>query len=263
LAQLLPVTREHKTPEMFLSMPHPCSYLPGRVATSLFVDPRAPLDSDMYASYMRLGFRRSGDLVYRPHCRDCHACIPVRVPVASFVPSRGQRRVLARNHDIKIVTRAPEYNVEHFALYLRYQRQRHPGGGMDDTDPQKYKSFVISRHVHTVFYEMRVASRLVGVAVVDHLPDGLSAVYTFFDPLEKRRGLGVFAVLWQIERARELNLPAVYLGYLIRECQKMAYKENYRPLEAYIDGRWRPLEPSGTDTPSSIPLVFQPNPRRR
>src|SRR6185436_6226309 len=110
------MTREHKKPEMFLSMPHPCSYLPGRVATSLFVDPRAPIDSATYSSYMRLGFRRSGDLVYRPHCRDCQACIPVRVPVNLFRPDRGQRRILGHNIDIKVTARAPGYDHEHFAL---------------------------------------------------------------------------------------------------------------------------------------------------
>lgn len=238
------MTREHKKPEMFLSMPHPCSYLPGRVATSLFVDPRAPIDSASYASYMRLGFRRSGDLVYRPHCRDCQACIPVRVPVAQFEADRTQRRILARNVDVRVTAHAPAYDPEHFALYLRYQKTRHAGGGMDDPDPQKYTNFLLSRHVHTVFYEMRLRARLLGVAVVDHLPDGLSAVYTFFDPAEKRRSLGTFAVLWQIERALQLGLSSVYLGYLIRECQKMSYKENYRPLEAYLDGRWRLLEPT-------------------
>jgi leucyl-tRNA---protein transferase len=247
------MTREHKQPEMFLSMPHPCSYLTGRVATSLFVDPRAPLDSATYASYMRLGFRRSGDLVYRPHCRDCQACIPVRVPISQFQPNRAQRRILKRNSDIKVVARAPAYDPEHFALYLRYQKHRHPGGGMDDPDPQKYTNFLLSRHVHTVFYEMRLRARLLGIAVVDHLPDGLSAVYTFFDPNENRRGLGTFAVLWQIERARQLKMAWVYLGYLIRECQKMAYKENFRPLEAYIDGRWSLLDPDPTPAHVSYP----------
>ncbi len=237
------MTREYKTPEMFLSMPHPCSYLPGRVATSLFVDPRAPIDGATYASYMRLGFRRSGDLVYRPHCRDCQACVPVRVPTATFQPSRSQRRILTRNRDLRVTAHAPAYDSEHFALYLRYQKSRHAGGGMDDPDPQKYTNFLLSRHVQTVFYEFKLRARLVGVAVVDHLPDGLSAVYTFFDPAEQRRSLGVFAVLWQIQRARELKLPWVYLGYLIRECAKMSYKENYRPLEAYLDGHWRPLDP--------------------
>jgi arginine-tRNA-protein transferase len=247
------MTREHKQPEMFLSMPHPCSYLTGRVATSLFVDPRAPLDSATYASYMRLGFRRSGDLVYRPHCRNCQACIPIRLPVAHFQPNRAQRRILKRNADVKIIARAPTFDPEHFALYLRYQKNRHAGGGMDDPDPQKYTNFLLSRHVHTVFYEMRHHARLLGIAVVDHLPDGLSAVYTFFDPTEDKRGLGTFAVLWQIERARQLKLAWVYLGYLIRECKKMAYKENFQPLEAYVDGRWQLLGPDPTPTVTSAP----------
>lgn len=235
------MTRQQKTPEMFLSMPHPCSYLPGRVATSLFVDPRARLDSERYAVFMRQGFRRSGDLVYRPHCRDCDACIPVRVPTARFAPDRGQRRIWRRNQDLTVRARAPVYDQEHFDLYLRYQAQRHPGGGMDDPDPQKYLNFLFSRQVDTVFYEMRLAERLLCVAVVDHLPEGLSAVYTFFDPEETARGLGVYAVLWQIAQAAKLKLPWLYLGYLIRECPKMSYKENYRPLEAYRNGSWVPL----------------------
>jgi arginine-tRNA-protein transferase len=167
----------------------------------------------------------------------------VRLPVAQFEASRAQRRILKRNSDIKVIARAPAYDPEHFALYLRYQKHRHPGGGMDDPDPQKYTNFLISRHVHTVFYELRLRHRLLGIAIVDHLPDGLSAVYTFFDPTEKRRGLGTFAVLWQIEKAKQLKLSWVYLGYLIRECQKMAYKENFQPLEAYLDGRWTALAP--------------------
>lgn len=237
------MTTQHKTPEVYLSMPHPCSYLPGRVATSMFIDPRYALDGRRYAGYMRLGFRRSGDLVYRPHCRDCSACIPVRVPVARFRPNRGQRRIWQRNRDLAVTARSPAFKQEHFELYLRYQRTRHPGGGMDDPDPQKYVNFLFSRQVQSVFYEMRLGERLVGVAVVDVLPDALSAMYTFYEPEEKHRALGVFAVLWELEEARQRGLAWVYLGYLIRECPKMSYKANYRPLEAYLDGRWVLLEP--------------------
>jgi arginine-tRNA-protein transferase len=226
---------------MFLSMPHPCSYLPGRLATSLFVDPRHPLDSHGYAAYMRVGFRRSGNLVYRPHCRECRACIPVRVPVARFRPNRGQRRIWERNRDVCLRPRPPAYDPEHFALYRRYQESRHPGGGMDDSDPQKYTNFLFSQQVDTVLYELRLREKLLGVAVADRLPDGLSAVYTFFDTDEKRRAPGVYALLWEIAHARELGLPWLYLGYLIRECPKMSYKANYRPLEAYLDGRWTTL----------------------
>ena len=242
------MTSSHKPPEIFLSMPHACSYLPGRTATSLFLDPRQPLDSRQYAGFMRLGFRRSGDLIYRPHCRECNACIPVRIPVNRFRPDRGQRRIWKRNQDLSVVAYSPAFQEEHFELYRRYQSSRHPGGGMDDPDPQKYLNFLGSRHIDTVFYEMRLGGKLLAVAVTDVLPDGLSAVYTFFDPDEKRRALGVHAVLWQIEQAREQQLSWLYLGYWIKECQKMAYKDHYRPLEVFSQGRWNHLDNPPTHT---------------
>lgn len=230
-----------RAPDIFLSMPHPCSYLPGRTATTLFIDPRYPLDRERYGAFTRLGFRRSGDLIYRPHCRDCTACVPVRIPVARFRPQRGQRRVWQRNRELRVVPVAGAFVQEHFDLYLRYQAQRHPGGGMDDPDPQKYANFLLGRQVDTLFYEMRLANRLLGVAVVDRLSDGLSAVYTFYDPDESTRGLGTFAVLWEVDHARRLGLPWVYLGYWIAESPKMAYKANFRPLEVYRNGRWMEL----------------------
>lgn len=236
------MTHQQKTPEIYLSMPHPCSYLPGRMASSLFIDPHYPLDSLGYAGFMQLGFRRSGDLIYRPHCHGCHACIPVRVPVNLFCPNRGQRRVWQRNRDITVVPKPPGFDEEHFQLYQRYQALRHPGGGMDDPDPQKYKHFLTSKHIDSMFCEFRREDQLLGVAVVDVLPDGLSAVYTFFDPGEKQRALGVYAALWEIEETKRRGLPWLYLGYLIQECPKMSYKANYRPLEAYRDGRWALLE---------------------
>jgi arginine-tRNA-protein transferase len=232
------MTTRHNPPEIFLSMPHPCSYLPGRTATSLFLDPRQSLNSQQYAGFMRLGFRRSGDLIYRPHCRECCACIPVRIPVDRFHPDRGQRRVWKRNQDLSMVSHPPIYNQEHFDLYQRYQAMRHPGGGMDDPDPQKYINFLGSRSIRTVFYEMRHLDKLLGVAVTDVLPDGLSAVYTFFEPAEKRRSLGSYAVLWQVELARQQRFPWLYLGYWIKDCQKMAYKGNFHPLEILQDGLW-------------------------
>ena len=236
------MTSHQKSPEIFLSMPHPCSYLPGRTATSLFLDPRQPLDSRQYAGFMRLGFRRSGDLIYRPHCRHCNACIPVRIPVERFNFDRGQRRLWKRNQDLAVIPCPPLYRQEHFDLYRRYQTARHPGGGMDDPDPRKYISFLGAQHIGTVFYEIRRQEKLLGVAVTDILPDGLSAVYTFFEPDEKRRSLGVYAVLWQVEQARERRLPWLYLGYWIKECQKMAYKANYRPLEVFLNGHWNQLD---------------------
>lgn len=232
------MTSQQRHPDIFLSMPHPCSYLPGKTATTLFIDPRYPLDTEKYSRFTQLGFRRSGDLIYRPHCRDCNACVPVRIPVRRFVPSRSQRRTWQRNADVRVAAHAPAFNPRHFDLYLRYQSLRHPGGGMDDNDPQKYVNFLVSRQVRTTFYEMSAAGRLLGVAVVDHLHDGLSAVYTFFEPDEHARSLGTYAILWQVEQARAAGLPWVYLGYWIAESRKMSYKSKFRPLELYRHGQW-------------------------
>ncbi len=232
------MSRQQKTPEIFVSMPHPCSYLPGRIATTLFVDPREPLDAEKFAHFMRIGFRRSGDLVYRPHCRECQECVPVRIPVARFTPNRAQRRVWRRNRDLHVQPCPAIFKAEHFELYQRYQHARHPGGGMDDPDPQKYIAFLASRQIETVFYEMHLARQLLAVAVVDHLPDGLSAVYTFYDPQQAARSLGTYAILWQVEQARALRLPWVYLGYWIATSPKMAYKSAFRPLEAYVHSHW-------------------------
>ena len=237
------MTARESKPDLYLSMPHPCSYLPGRMSTILFVDPQRLLSEGEYGAFVRRGFRRSGDLVYRPHCQGCNACVAVRVPVRFFKPTRGQRRVWNRNRDIEILEKPARFDSEHFDLYRRYQAGRHPESGMNDADPQKYLGFLASRQVDSAFFEMRAAGRLLGVAVVDVLPDGLSAVYTFFDPELSPRGLGVFAVLWEIAETARRGLDFLYLGYWIADAPKMSYKTNYRPLEALMGGHWLTLAP--------------------
>jgi arginine-tRNA-protein transferase len=243
------MTINQKKPDLYLSMPHPCSYLPERVSTIVFVDPRHTLNQLSYAHYVRQGFRRSGDLVYRPYCQACSACVPVRIPVARFTPGRGQRRALKRNQDVAVVARPPVMDAEHFALYRRYQAGRHAGSSMDDPDPERYANFLLSKQADTRFYEFRIADdaerdpgRLLAVAVSDLLPDGLSAVYTFYDPDLPARGLGTYAILWQVAEARRLGLPWVYLGYWIKDSPKMAYKTNFHPVEIIRNGRWVTLD---------------------
>ena len=242
------MTSHQKTPTLFLSLPHPCSYLPGKIATSLFLDPRQKLDSKSYAGFTRLGFRRSGDFIYRPHCGACRACVPVRIPVARFKPSRSQKRVWRRNQDLEVRAHPAVFSSEHFSLYARYQASRHPGGGMDDPDPEKYLNFLAASQLDTVFYEFRLAGRLLAVAVVDFLPDSLSAVYTFYDPDEQARGLGVHAVLWQGGEGRRRQVAHVYLAYWIRASPKMASKANYAPPEACLDNRWSAFDPTAPGT---------------
>lgn len=243
------MTINQKKPDLYLSMPHSCSYLPERVSTIVFVDPRHTLNQLSYGHYVRQGFRRSGDLVYRPYCQTCSACVPVRIPVAHFTPTRGQRRVWRRNQDLHVIERDPVMDAEHFALYRRYQTGRHSGSSMDDPDPERYANFLMSKQADTRFHEFRLPGRdypgggqLLAVAVTDLLPDGLSAVYTFYEPDLPARGLGVHAILWQVAEARRLGLPWVYLGYWIKESPKMAYKTNFRPVEIIQNGRWVTLE---------------------
>lgn len=237
------MTFRQNKPDLYLSMPHPCSYLDGRMSTILFVDPQRTLNADEYALFVRQGFRRSGDLVYRPHCQDCSACVPVRVPVRAFRASRGQRRVWSRNADVVVIETPARFEPAHFELYRRYQAGRHPESGMNDADPEKYLGFLASREIDTAFFELRAGNRLLGVAVADLLPDGLSAVYTFYDPDLPQRGLGVYGVLWEIAETVRRGLDYLYLGYWIAESPKMAYKTRYQPIEMLEGGQWRPLAP--------------------
>lgn len=232
------MTVRQNKPDLYLSMPHPCSYLDDRQSTILFIDPQRLFAPGEYSHFVRQGFRRSGDLVYRPHCANCSSCVAVRVPVREFAPNRGQRRTWQRNRDIDVVEQPVRFDPRHFELYRRYQAGRHPESGMNDTDPQKYLGFLSSRQVNTAFFEFREANRLLGVAVVDLLTDGMSAVYTFYDPDMPQRGLGSFAILWQIAETARRGLDYLYLGYWIAETPKMSYKTRYRPLEIYRQGRW-------------------------
>lgn len=216
-----------------------CGYLEQRRSMSLFADPTATMSNRLYSQLALYGFRRSGQYLYRPACPGCDSCIPMRIPIARFRPNRSQRRCLAANADLSERVLEPAFRDEHFRLYRRYIRRRHPGGGMDDPDPERYVSFLTSAWSDTRFYEYRLGRRLMAVAVVDHLERGLSAVYTYFEPEAHTRGLGTFAVLRQIETARREGHPWVYLGYWIPECDKMRYKQYFRPFEIYRDGSWQ------------------------
>jgi arginine-tRNA-protein transferase len=223
---------------VFATYPHNCSYLPGEQATTLFVDPSTPIDARIYSQLSFIGFRRSGPHLYRPHCAACNACVPARVPVQAFVPNRNQRRVLARNRDLEVSLAEHIQAEEHYALYSRYIAVRHPDGDMYPPDRDQYNSFLTREWGTTSLVEFRAAGKLVAVAVMDRLDNGLSAIYTFYDPDEEARSLGTFVILWQIALARELQLPAVYLGYWIRNCRKMNYKTRFRPIELLANGHW-------------------------
>ncbi len=227
--------------QFYLTAPYACSYLEGLEARSQVAAPAHLIGPGAYSRLIQEGFRRSGHYTYRPHCNNCKRCVPVRVKVDAFQPSRSQKRCRALNKSLKASIRPLEFRDEDFELYRRYQHARHKGGGMDLDDSEQYSQFLLSSQVNTSLAEFRDGDKLVMVAVVDRINDGLSAVYTFFDPVMERRGLGTYAVLWQIELARTLGLPYVYLGYWIAESRKMAYKSNYQPLQGLVGGKWAEL----------------------
>ncbi len=217
---------------------HVCNYLPDQQATTLFADPDARLNNHLYSQLALYGFRRSGKYIYRPSCMNCSACIPVRLPVANFKPRKTQRKIWKRNQDLEIQIVTPEYSEEHFSLYKKYMDTRHPDGGMDEVEPDKYIEFLTCDWSDTQFIEFRLQEKLLSVAVIDVLETGLSSVYTFFDPDHANRSLGTLAVLWAINRACEIPLPHLYLGYWIEDCQKMSYKKQFQPGEQFKDGLW-------------------------
>lgn len=223
----------------FTTPEHECSYLEGKRSTTLFADPGAHINTELYSMLSSVGFRRSGRHIYRPHCQDCRACIPVRVPVQHFERNRKQKRVWRKNSDLEIKMVSPEYTDENYSIFNAYINARHIDGDMYPADPDQFRSFLVDGRPEAAFCEFRKDDKLIAVCVADVMSDGLSAIYTFFSPAESKRGLGNFAVLWLIEEAIKMNKPNVYLGYWIKECQKMNYKMDYRPIEAYYRDQWQ------------------------
>jgi len=227
---------------LLMGSSHSCGYLPQRNARSAFVDPAFPIDPGLYGALLEQGFRRSGDYAYRPMCLLCRACRSVRIPVAEFRPDRSQRRCQRANADLRL-SLAPRLNAEHYALYRRYLAARHPGGGMDPEDAEAFREFLGCSWGRTEVWEFRRAGALLAASVVDRVPRGYSAVYTFYAPEEAARGLGTYAILRQIGQAQAQDLPYVYLGYWVAGSAKMDYKQRFRPLEVLEPGGWAPLAP--------------------
>ncbi|CAK7040335.1 arginyltransferase [Saezia sanguinis] len=232
--------------QFYTTAPYPCSYLDKQIACSQVAVPAHLVNTPVYSRLIRQGFRRSGMFVYRPHCENCQACVSLRIPVTHFCPSRSQRRTMQKLGHLQVRTLNLHYSEEHYNLYQRYQQKRHPGGGMDEDSCEQYQQFLLRSPVSSYLIEYREPAGdsaqsgiLRMVSIIDVLDDGLSAVYTFYDPDQPQAGYGTYGVLWQIEYAKRLSLSHVYLGYWIHGSPKMAYKVNFEPFEALSLQGWQ------------------------
>ncbi|HEX5337001.1 MAG TPA: arginyltransferase, partial [Gallionella sp.] len=233
--------------------PYPCSYLPDTQARLQVATPAFLISSTVYSELVLHGFRRSGTYTYRPRCDNCCACVPMRVPAKQFAPDRSQRRAWARHAELETTLHQLNDKPEYYELYQRYQHSRHTDGGMDNDDHDSYQDFLLQSHVDSMLVEFREHGILRMVSVIDLLSDGLSSVYTFYEPDMPGTSYGVYNVLWQIELCRKLELDYVYLGYWIEHSRKMAYKTRYQPAQGLLDGIWQALAPAQKNTTESKP----------
>ena len=245
------MSSENKTETaLYLTPPHPCSYLPEQMAQTLFLDPAVAVDTEFFTRLNEIGFRRSGAHYYKPQCESCQRCVPVRLPVAEFLPSRNQRRILKKNLDLTASIAPCHFSNEIYNLYARYIEFQHRDSDMYPTSEQQFRDFLCrttnpdgdNRQHASYFLCLWQQDKLVAVAIMDQLLNGLTAVYTFYDPEFSHRSLGTYSILFQIRLVKALKLEYLYLGYWIDGCRKMLYKQRFMPQERLTNNLWQRVE---------------------
>ncbi|HFB66771.1 MAG TPA: arginyltransferase [Aeromonadales bacterium] len=224
---------------LFSTAEHACSYLKNQQAVSHFVAPQQQNLPFVYNLLSQQGFRRSGDHIYQPSCRSCKECIPVRLPVDDFMPSKSQKRCIKKNRRLKMISNNhPEFE-SYMPLYRKYINSRHTDGDMYPANLEQFKQFLHSSWCETLALEWYLEEELVAVAFTDVLADSLSAIYTIFDPELSRYSLGTFAITQQVEMAKHMHRKYLYLGFWIKPCRVMSYKGNFRPIECFQNDHWQ------------------------
>ena len=225
--------------QFYVTTNYSCGYINGQDAQSIVATPYKNVNSKNFKSLISQGFRRSGQYVYKPNCKNCKACIPIRLLASNFKASRSQKRLKKYLNKLSVELLPLNFNEEHYNLYVNYQNKRHRNNDKSEDDVADYNDFLINSNVNSKLVEFRLNNQLKIITIIDIIDDGISAVYTFYDCSDQKLSLGTMSIIWLLEHCKKENLPFLYLGYWIHESQKMKYKINFKPYELMINGVWQ------------------------
>tara|TARA_B100000767_G_C19732817_1_gene522531 strand:- start:76 stop:801 length:726 start_codon:yes stop_codon:yes gene_type:complete len=225
--------------QFYVTTKYACGYISGQDAQSIVATPYKNINSKNFEGLINEGFRRSGQYVYKPNCKSCNACVPIRLLASKFVASRSQKRAANYLDKLTIKILPLNFNEEHYELYVHYQNRRHQDTGKSEDEISDYNDFLIKSNVESKLVEFRLGNELKMVTIIDIVNDGISAVYTFYDCSNRKLSLGTISIMWLISFCKKQNLSFLYLGYWINESKKMKYKTNFKPYELLLEGIWQ------------------------